>query len=381
MLWAALALAFIALAAGWLRFPDFLVFVLCAAAILPLSALIGRATEDLADHLGPRFGGLLNATFGNAAELIITLFALKAGLVTLVKASITGSIIGNALLVLGLAAVVGGWRHGVQIFDAREAGRHSTMMILAVIGLYLPAGFATIMRDAVIVEELSVFVAVVLLLTYAAYVAYGIFMPVGGPRLVVAEPSYPGATLPAAMASPRATASAPRAANSGSKPAPAGHRTPWSVRTAGVILFGATLLTALVSELLVRTIEPVTHALGWTELFVGVILVPLVGNVAEHFSAVVVAWKNQMDLSLAIAAGSSTQLALFVAPLLVLASLVLGHPMDLVFVPMELLVLGLATAIFAFISHDGETTWLEGVQLLAVYLMAGVVFFLLPAPS
>lgn len=364
-LWAALTLAAVALASGWLHLPEPLVFALCAAAILPLSAVIGRATEDLADHMGPRFGGLLNATFGNAAELIITIFALQAGLVTLVKASITGSIIGNALLVLGLATLVGGWRHGVQTFDAREAGRHSTMMILAVIGLYLPAGFATIMRDAVVVEELSILVAVVLLLTYGAYVAYGIFMPAGGPRLVVAEPR------PVAEGAP----SAARVRHAASR------HVLWSVRTALAVLLGATVLTALVSELLVRTVEPVTHALGWTELFVGVILVPMIGNVAEHFGAVIVAWKNNMDLSLAIAAGSSTQIALFVAPLLVLASLALGHPMDLVFVPMELLVLGLATAIFAYISQDGESTWLEGVQLLAVYLMAALVFYLLPAQS
>ena len=141
------------------------------------------------------------------------------------------------------------------------------------------------------------------------------------------------------------------------------------------------MLTALVSEMLARTVEPVTHALGWTELFVGVILVPMIGNVAEHFGAVIVAWENDMDLSLAIAAGSSTQIALFVAPLLVLAGLALGHPMDLVFVPMELLVLGLATAIFAYISQDGESTWLEGVQLLAVSLLAGLVFYLLPVQS
>ncbi len=369
-LWAALALALVALVSGWLRLPQPLVFTLCAAAILPLSAVIGRATEDLADHMGPRFGGLLNATFGNAAELIITIFALKAGLVTLVKASITGSIIGNALLVLGLAALVGGWRHGVQTFDAREAGRHSTMMILAIIGLYLPAGFATIMRDAVVVEELSILVAVVLWLTYAAYVAYGIFMPAGGPRLVVAEPRPVAEDArPAGKIKPAAR---------GMSPQVAGHHAPWSVRIALAVLVGATVLTALVSELLVRTVEPVTHALGWTELFVGVILVPMIGNVAEHFGAVIVAWKNNMDLSLAIAAGSSTQIALFVAPLLVLVSLALGHPMDLVFVPMELLVLGLATAIFAYISQDGESTWLEGVQLLAVYLMAGLVFYLLP---
>lgn len=342
-MWPLLAVGGLAIAARLLGLPAFLVFVLAALGLIPMAGLIGRATEDLAYHVGPKFGGLLNATFGNAAELIIAALALREGLTALVKASITGSIIGNLLLVLGASLLVGGWRHGIQQFDDREAGRNATMMLIALVSLLLPAAFASVAPDAVLIEEVSVAVAIVLLLVYAAYIAYILRV---SERLEVTH-------------------------------AAEGH-VPWSRTRALAGLLAATLGTVVLAETLVQTVEAVTATLGWSEFFVGLIIVPVVGNVAEHFSAIVFAAKNKMDTALAIAAGSSTQIALLVAPLLVLLGLGIGRWLDLVFHPLEIIAVAAAAFLFSFVSVDGQTTWLEGVQLLALYVMVGAVFFFLP---
>ena len=354
-----------ALAAKLLSLPVVLVFVLSATGILPLAALIGKATDELAHQLGPRSGGLLNATFGNAAELIITSFAVRDGLLTLVKASITGSIIGNTLLVLGTSLLAGGARHGRQHYDPQGTSLNAAMMILAVAGLYLPATFASVVREQPVIEELSGFVAGVLLLTYVAYLLYAVFL---------GQPS--GVRSKATTSRVEATAD-PRAGREAGGESWSGEGA-WGRGKALGVLAGATVGTAISSEILVGSVEPVTRQLGWSEFFVGVIFVPIIGNAAEEYSAVLMAWRNRLNVSLGIAAGASTQIALFVAPVLVFLSFALGHPMDLVFTPLELVILGLATALFAYISLDGESNWLEGVQLLAIYLMAGSAFFFLP---
>jgi Ca2+:H+ antiporter len=337
----------LAVVADLLHWPAPVIFALSALGVVPLAGLIGKATEELAVRIGPKFGGLLNATFGNAAELIITILAIQAGLLSLVKASITGSIIGNSLLVLGAALLYGGLKHGIQDFDEEEARHHTTLMILAISGLFLPAMFATAESSTYIIEEVSLLVAGVMLLTYVLYLVFSLF---GG------EPA------------PRGEEGAADDAH---------HEAAWSTRKAVIVLAAATIATVVVSELLVSTVEPMTAQLGWSEFFVGIIIVPLIGNAAEHFSALIFAGKNRVDVTMAIAAGSSSQIALFVAPVLVFLSLLIGHPMDLVFDRLELLVLGLTAAIFAFVAIDGRSNWLEGAQLLALYLIIGVVFFFL----
>ncbi len=345
----------LAVIGDFLHWPSPVLFALAALGVIPLAGLIGTATEELSVHIGPKYGGLLNATFGNAAELIITILAIRQGLLLLVKASITGSIIGNSLLVLGVSVLYGGIKHGWQRFDEDEARHHVTLMVLAVAGLFLPAMFATAQPDHWIVEEVSLFVAGVLLLTYVAYLGFSLFAAPDSAAVKTSE-------APAAVAA-------------------AHHTAMWSIRKALIVLAAATGGTVFVSELLVRTVEPVTQQLGWSEFFVGIIIIPLIGNAAEHFSAVTFAGKNRLDLTMAIAAGSSSQIALFVAPALVFISLLMGNPMDLVFDMMELLVLGLTTAIFAFVAMDGRSNWLEGVQLLALYIIIGVVFFFLPVTA
>jgi Ca2+:H+ antiporter len=356
-LYALVVFAPVAVIARVLGAPPLLVFVAACIGLVPLAGLIGHATGQVALHLGAQFGGLLNATFGNAAELIITLLALRQGLFTLVKASITGSIVGNTLLVLGLALFAGGVRHGLLIYNVRLASLNCALMILAVAGLVLPAMFATFVPDAARIEELSLLVAVILLLSYGGYLVF-VLRGTRPFRRTEEQPETPGVIEQERGEPPE-----------------------WSLARGLLTLAGATVGTAIVSESLVGAVEPVTRQLGWTELFVGVILVPIVGNAAENWAAVRAAWRNHVDLTLGITAGSSTQIPLFVAPVLILASLAIGQPMTLVFEPLELMVLALSTAIFAYISLDGESHWLEGVLLLALYLMTAAVFFLDPAPA
>lgn len=352
-------LIFVVLAflADWLHWSSVLVFFLAALGVVPLAGFMGTATEELAVYTGPRMGGLLNATLGNAAELIITVVAiragamnpnLQAGLMQLVKASITGSIIGNLLLILGVSVLLGGIKFGTQTFDRRQAGVNATMLILAIIALAVPSLFSYSMEPLfhAEVEYLSIGVAVVMIIIYALNVLFSF-------RISSSASQHP---LEAEQ-----------------------HQPAWGIRPAIIVLVVATVAIAVLSEVLVGSVEHVVAELGITEFFLGIILIPLVGNVAEHVVAVQVALKNKMELSLAISLGSSLQVALFVAPLLVFISLLLNNPLTLTFNNFELIALFGAALISAFIALDGESNWLEGAQLLAVYLIIGIAFFFLPA--
>jgi Ca2+:H+ antiporter len=340
----------VAIGLGWLA-PErhTWIFLAAALAIVPLAGWLGRATGELAHHTGEAAGGLLNATFGNAAELIIAIVALREGLYPVVKASLTGSIIGNLLLVLGAAVLAGGLKHPLQRFNATGAGAQSTSLTLAAIALVMPAAFHYLSGPGGRLREndLSLEISIVLLMTYAMHLLFSL---------------RTHKQLFAADAEPE---DVPERA--------------WSLRTSVLILLGATAMIAWVSEILVGSVQGAARAFGMTSLFVGVIVVAVVGNAAEHSTAVLMARRNRMELSLAIAVGSSLQIALFVAPLLVLVSHFTGpHPMDLVFTPAEVLAVFLAVLITGQIAADGESNWLEGVQLLAVYLILAVVFYFLP---
>ena len=326
-----------------------LVFIVSAAAILGLAWIIGLSTERLGALTGPQVGGILNATFGNIAELIIAFFALQAGLITVVKASLTGSIIGNLLLVLGAAMLVGGLKNGLQTFSQRVAGSNAGLLALAAVGLFIPAVFAasgTETQDARVEE--SVLVAIVLIGGYALSLVW--------------QFTNPERTL-------------------GGHEDSQGHGGPaWSMRAAvGVLLVTAAFL-ALLSEILVGSIEPFIEQFGLSELFVGVILIPTIGNLAEHLVAVQLAFKNKMEFALAVSFGSSLQVALFVAPVLVLVGVVIGQPMDLIFQPLEIAAVAVAVAISALIALDGESNWLEGALLMLVYLIIAISFFELRVP-
>ncbi len=330
------------------------VFAASALGIVPTAALMGRATEELAARSGPGIGGLLNVTFGNAPELIIALFALERGLQEVVKASIVGSIIGNILLVLGAAMFFGGLRREKQSFSRTSASIQTTMLLLAGAALVMPAifelvegqglpapGAETVNYDAT-VEHLSLAVAIVLIATYVA----GLFFSLKTHRAIF-NPEYEEEDTWG-----------------------------WSTRRSILALAGAALLVGLMSEVLVGSIEETSHAIGLSEFFIGVIVVAIVGNAAEHWVAVLVAVKDKMDLSVNIAIGSSAQVALFVAPILVLASFFLGpHPLALVFNGFELGAILIAILIANYVTQDGESTWFEGVQLLAVYAVFGIAFY------
>jgi Ca2+:H+ antiporter len=348
------------------------IFICSAIALIPLAVLIGRATEDLEYYIGPIAGGLLNATFGNAPEIIIGIFALQHGLISVVKASITGSIIGNALLVLGTSLALGGWRWGKQYFNARDAGQYAAMMVLAVAGFLIPSAGALLITDSQRTQSVSVAVSIILLLVYGMYLAWHVFHVRSERR----NPTRQGKTRPLVQEAPEHNGEG--ALSGRVDPRKLDGRRPPHVWLMVGLLFLATVGTAVNSELLVNAIEPVTHQLGWSPVFIGIVIIPIVGNAAEHSSAVYIALRDRIDLSMAIAAGSSIQVATFVAPLLVLISLFTATPLALVLQPLELAVLGLSTVLFAFLSLDGETTWLAGAQLVAVYIMACVVFFFVP---
>jgi len=355
--------------------PAMVIFIFAIIGLIPLAAFIGRATEDLEYYVGPVAGGLLNATFGNAPELIIGIFALQAGLLSVVKASITGSIISNALLVLGGSLALGGWRWGEQYFDSRAAGQFSAMMVMAVAGLLIPYTASVVPANQFRTAPISVGISIILLLVYTMYLVSNIFHLRSARR----NPAKRGKPITVPLTPPKESddeevdavsgGADPREINAGKPPAP------W---LSLLILLGATVLTALNSELLVGALEPVTHQLGWSPVFVGLVIIPIVGNAAEHSSSLIVAYKDRVDLSIAIAAGSSIQVATFVAPVLVLVSFFFSHHLDLIFQPLELALLGLSTILFTFISLDGKSSWLAGMQLLAVYIMACIVFFLIP---
>jgi Ca2+:H+ antiporter len=342
----------VSLAAHFLEWGELVVFITAGLAILPLAAWMGTATEEIAVVVGPSLGGLLNATFGNATELIIALVALNAGFVNVVKASITGSIISNLLLVMGLSMLLGGLRHKEQTFQPIVARVNASAMNLAVIAMLLPTAMeitSTGIGEKTI-QNFSVAVAIVLILVYALTLLFSMkthsyLYDVG---MVETEEEE------------KIT-----------------HKKPNLWLWSGVLLV-CTLLVALESEMLVGSLEVATSQLGLTALFTGVIIVPIVGNAAEHATAVTVAMKDKMDLSVSVAVGSSMQIALFVAPVLVIAGWVLGQPMDLDFQPFELVAVVVAVLIANSISSDGKSNWLEGTLLLAAYTVLGIAFYFHP---
>jgi Ca2+:H+ antiporter len=320
---------------------ELLVFVTSAAAILPLAGVLGRATEELALHVGPRTGGLLNATFGNLTELIIAVFLVLRGEFDVVKASLIGSILGNILLVLGLSFFLGGLRYREQDFNERSASVHATSLMLAVLGLVMPALFALDPSHTFAENEtVSLVVAGVLILLYAGALLF---------TLRTHEHLF-------------------RTPEADEKPS-------WTrTRALGVLVVAAGFV-ALMSEFLVGALDPAVESLGVSKFFVGIILVPLVGNAAEHGAAVLFAMKNKMDISLEIAIGSSTQIALFVAPALVFISLATGHPMTFVFRVSEVAAVATAAVIMNLIALDGKSNWLEGAQLVGAYVIMAIAFF------
>lgn len=334
----------------FLRVDPLLVFVSAGLAIVPLAGLLGRATEHLTTHVGAGIGALLNASLGNAAELIIALVALREGLHDVVKASLTGSIIGNILLVLGVAFFAGGMKHERQKFNQTAAGMGASLLLLAAVGLIIPAlfHFTAADRGVLIERELSLTIAVVL---FAIYMGSLLF------SLKTHRHLFAGA--------------AHNASDLGEQP--------WARGASITVLTVVACLVALMSEMLVGALEPAAHRLGLTQVFVGVILVALVGNAAEHSTAVLVAVKNKMDLAFGIAVGSSLQIALLVAPLLVFASYLFGTPLDLIFTPFEVAAVTISVLIVGFVAMDGESNWMEGIMLVGVYLMLAIAFFFLPA--
>ncbi len=339
-----------AILAEILNWSPIAIFIISAIAIIPLAGYIGAATEVLAFHTNPRIGGLLNATLGNAAELIITITAIRAGYLELVKASITGSILGNLLLVLGMSILLGGLRHGVQTFNRKQASNNSVMLVLTVVILLIPSLLSHYIGNTESpgprVEALSLGVATMMIILYILGLIYS-YKVIEGP--VVGE-------------------------EAGHETAPKG----WSLRTGIMVLVLSTVGVAYLSEVLVGSVESVVTTLGLSEFFIGLIFIPIIGNVAEHIVAVQVALKNKMTLSVEIAIASSLQIALFVAPLLVFISLLIGHPLTLVFNPLELIALIAGVLIAALVSADGESNWLEGAELLAIYIILGLTFFLMP---
>jgi Ca2+:H+ antiporter len=320
---------------------ELLIFLTSAGAILPLAGLIGRSTDQLALHTGPRIGGLVNATFGNVTELVIAFFLILDDQVDIVKASLTGSIIGNLLLVLGLSFLLGGLKHEEQTYNARAASIHATSLVLAVTGLLMPALFALGGRESFAQREVvSGTVAAVLMILYAAALLF---------TLVTHEHLF-------------------------RTPSPEEHPV-WSRRQAVGMLLVATAFVALEAEFLVSSLEPALEDLGLSEFFVGLIVIPIIGNAAEHSSAIMFALRNKVDVTLEIAIGSSTQIALFVAPALVFISLFVGHPMDFVFSTFEVAAVALSTVLVFMISSDGRSNWLEGAQLTGAYAIMAISFF------
>jgi Ca2+:H+ antiporter len=322
-------------------------FMTAAISLIPAAGLIGEATEELANHSGPTLGGFLNATFGNAAELIIAIVALRAHHVEVVKASITGSIIGNLLLVFGASCFVGGLRHGTQHFRRVAANSPTVMLTLAVAALVMPAtvdlfAFGSLNAHPEVVNRLSMWASWILLGVYAG----GLIFAFRTQR----DPLRPGGK----------------------------HAARVSRAAAMTLLALGTLLTTIEAEILVRGLEPALKQFGMTELFAGVIVVALVGNAAEHYSAITAAAKNDMTLAVEISVGSSAQIALMIGPLLVILAPWIAQPMSLVLNPFELGAIGLSVVTVALVVNDGESNWLEGLQLLGLYAILAAAFYVIP---
>jgi Ca2+:H+ antiporter len=338
-----------AIGAEWVQASPVTIFVLAALAIVPLSGYLGRATEEISAYSGPTLGGLLNATLGNMAELIIAVLALRAGLVDLVKASITGSILGNLLLVLGLAQLVGGIRHRVQRFNINLAGLSISLLVMAVIGLVIPALFHATHIDPTreVTRRVSVGVAALLIVGYCLSLLY----TMGTHKAVFVEAT-----------------DVVHAEHSET-------HVPWSMGRSIAVLVASAGFVGWLSEILVGSTEEAIKHVGLSQIFVGLIIVPIIGNAAEHSSAVLMAMRNRMDLAVSIAMGSSAQVALLIAPVLVFVGLALGQPMDLAFSAFEVVSVALAVAVASTVVRDAESNWLEGAFLLLVYGMLAVAFF------
>jgi Ca2+:H+ antiporter len=343
---ATLAISLAGIVLGWVVGADpTLLFVISGVAILGLAWVVGLSTERLGALTSPQVGGILNATFGNIAELIIAFFALQAGLVDVVKASLTGSIIGNLLLVLGASVLFGGLRNGIQRFDPRVAGSNAALLVVAAIGFFVPAifAFSAGSADQGTLTEESVLIALLLIGGYGLSLVY----------------QFTNASRTLGGHEPAAEHGGPA----------------WSRGVAIAVLLAAAGLLAALSEILVGSIEPFIETFGLSQFFVGVILIPTIGNLAEHLVAVQLAWKNRMEFSMAVAYGSSLQVALFVGPVLVILGALMGQPMNLVFHPLEVAAVGAAVGISALIALDGESNWLEGALLVIVYVILAVSFF------
>lgn len=335
-----------AIAAEFLHASPIMIFVLCAAAIIPLSGILGTATEELAGHTGSTIGGLINATLGNFAELVIATLALRAGLIDLVKASITGSILGNLLLVLGAAQLAGGLKYKSQRINRSLTDMSSTLLVVAVLGLIMPAVFHAVHPDPLrrATVTMSVWVAGLLILGYMLSLVFSMISH----RAIFSE----GGDV-------------------------AHHETPphWSLKKAILVLVAAAVTIGVLSEFLVGSTEEAVKSMGLSQIFVGLILIPIIGNAAEHSSAVLMAMKNRMDLAVSIAVGSAIQVALLIGPLLVLIGFAFGKPMDLAFTLMEVASVAVAVAVASSVMQDSESNWLEGAFLLVAYAVIGVAFF------
>jgi Ca2+:H+ antiporter len=334
----------ISIVGEFVHLPPTIMFILAALAIVPLAGLMGEATEEISFYSGPRIGGFLNATFGNATELIISFFALKAGLFEVVKASIAGSVIGNVLLVLGLSMLCGGIKYKTQKFSKKVVDISSSMLSFAVIGLIIPAIFTHTVKKELLnttYENLSVEIAAIMFIIYLLSLYFSFYTHKDIYSVDHDEESDPK----------------------------------WSMNKAVIVLVIATIFIAFESEFLVSAVEPMTRSLGLSEFFVGIILIPIIGNAAEHSTAITMALKNKMNVAVEIAIGSSLQIILFVAPVLIFISL-LFTPMSIIFNEFELISLIVAVIIANRVASDGESNWLEGVQLLAVYFIIAVSFLI-----
>jgi Ca2+:H+ antiporter len=341
-----LVFAPVAVLAKVLGAPPIVIFLTSALAIIPLSAVLGGATEAVAEHTSPAVGGVLSATMGNLAELIIASVALRAGLIDLVKASITGSILGNLLLVLGIALLAGGIKFETQKFSRALAGISTTVLLIAVFGLVVPTLFHTLHPDPerVATVRMSHYVAFLLILGYLAWLVFSL----GTHSHTLASEKHGAAVTVAPK---------------------------WSSKKAVAVLIGSAAAIGVVAEVLVSATEEAVKVLHLSEFFVGLILIPIIGNAAENSSAIMMAVRNRMDLALNIAIGSSIQVALLIAPVLVLLGMVFHQPMDLAFTTMEVASIALAVGVASSVIRDAESNWLEGVFLLLAYAVLGVAFF------
>jgi Ca2+:H+ antiporter len=335
----------LSLFAEYMRFSPIVIFILASLAIIPLAKFIGESTEEISVHTGPALGGLLNATFGNATELIISIFALQAGLTEMVKASITGSIIGNLLLILGMAFFFGGLGKDEQTFNTTAARTSASTLFLATAAIVMPAVFVLTSENpsVMVIETLSIAVSIIMAVSYLASLLFS---------LRTHKHLYTADTTECIAK--------------------------WSVKKSVTILLASTVAVAVMSEILVGSIEPLAESLGWTELFIGMIFVAIIGNAAEHFSAITIAVKNRMDLALQIAIGSTTQIAMFVVPVLVFTSYFFETPMNLIFTTFELACIVSSVLMVKSIIEDGKSNWFEGLQLLGAYGIMVVVSFLHP---